>query len=400
MNVPFLDINRQHQTIKKELDAQISKVIESGFFIGGTYVKEFESQIAAYLGVKYALGCGNGTDALILALRASNIRPGDEIITSPFTFFATAEAIASVGATPVFVDICEEDYNINSDKIEEKITSRTRAILPVHIFGAPCNMDKITELAEQYNLIVIEDAAQAIGSTYKGRKAGSLGTIGCFSFYPTKNLGSIGDGGMITTNNDDLAIVVKALREHGAGNIGAQAWRILNKNILPDTSLSETTTGLYDPHKYFNYLIGSNSRLDALQAAVLLTKLSHLDEYNAARTAIAKIYNQELSHKVTLPQYDTTIVPCWHQYVVCTQYKYQLCSYLQKNGVGCGTFYPVPLHLQKAFSYLNYHPGSLPVAEKISAQSVCLPIFPELTQTEIAYVIEIVKDFFDNHIQN
>lgn len=227
MNVPFLDLRRQYEKIKAEIKPAVQAVMESSSFIGGKYVHEFEEQIAQYLGIKYALGCGNGTEALVLALRACNVRPGDEVITSPFTFFATAEAIASIGAVPVFVDIRAEDYNINAEAIEEKITERTRAILPVHIFGAPCEMKRITEIAHKYGLKVIEDDAQAIGSRYEDHMAGSLGDIGCFSFYPTKNLGGFGDGGLVTTNDEELAAILAALREHGAGKNGAKALELL-----------------------------------------------------------------------------------------------------------------------------------------------------------------------------
>lgn len=397
MNVPFFDIKRQYQTIRNEVGAHLDEVLESCAFVGGKAVRDFEAQIASYLGVKHALGCGNGTDALVLALRACGIGPGDEVITTPFTFFATAEAIASVGATPVFTDIRESDYTIDADQIEQKITSRTRAVLPVHIFGAPCDMDAIHEIAVQHHLKVIEDGAQAIGSSYRGKKSGSLGSIGCFSFYPTKNLGGFGDGGMVTTNDDDLAVVLAALREHGAARNGARAWEILNDKRLEEPADSrEAATDLYDPHKYFNYLIGYNSRLDAMQAAVLSVKLPRLEEYNAARSKIARIYNENLCDEVLRPEYAADTVPCWHQYVVRTPYKYELCQYLQEHGVGCGTFYPVPLHLQRAFRPLGYRPGSLPAAERVTAQSVCLPVFPELTADEQRYVIETVNQFFRN----
>lgn len=369
--------------------------MESCSFIGGKYVKDFEKEIAGYLGVQHAIGCGNGTEALVLALRACNVQQGDEVITTPFTFFATAEAIASVGAVPVFVDINEWDYNMNPEAIEAKITSKTRVILQVHIFGAPCDMDKIMQISNSYNLKVIEDDAQAIGSQYKGKKAGGLGHIGCFSFYPTKNLGGFGDGGLVTTNDSNLAIVLSALREHGAAQNGAQALDILRGIESVECSKSrEVMTELYNPYKYYNYLIGYNSRLDAIQAAVLSIKLQHLDHYNSARAAIAKTYQEKLCDELQKPQYDSQITPCWHQYVVRTKHKYDLCSYLQENSIGSGTFYPVPLHLQKAFISLGYHKGCLPVAEHIAEESVCLPIFPELTSAEITYVIAKVNKFF------
>lgn len=394
MNVPFLDIRRQYQMIKEEIDGRIAAVMESCTFIGGSTVQEFERQAAEFLGVKHALGCSDGTQALVLALHACGVGPGDEVITTPFTFFATAEAIASLGAAPVFVDIREDNYNIDPEQIEEKITPKTKAILPVHIFGSPCDMDRITAIAHQYKLSVIEDCAQSIGSQYKNKKTGSLGAVGCFSFYPTKNLGAFGDGGMVATDDDELAVILSALREHGAAQKGARAWELMNgrKNVC--TAHDDTATGLYNPYKYYNYLIGYNSRLDAIQAAVLLAKLPHLEEYNAARTKVAAAYQEGLCDQVVKPAYATHITPCWHQYVVKTPHKEKLCAYLQENGVGSGTFYPVPLHLQKAFLGLGYAPGSLPVVERVASQSVCLPIFPELTEKEISYVIETVNRFF------
>lgn len=393
MNVPFLDLKRQYQGIKVEIQNMLNNVADSCSFIGGPYVKDFEAQIAGYLGVKHALGCGNGTEALALALRACGVGPGDEVITTPFTFFATAEAVASIGAVPVFVDIREEDYTIDPEKIEAKITARTRAILPVHIFGALCDMDRITEIAKRHDLKVVEDCAQAIGSKYMGRSAGSLGDVGCFSFYPTKNLGGAGDGGLVTTGNDDLAVVLTALREHGAGKNGARALEILG-NEGKELALGEATGGLYDPYKYYNFLIGYNSRLDAMQAAVLSVKLPHLGQYNDARAKVARTYNEGLCAGLLRPHYAADTTPCWHQYVVRTPYKYELCDYLQQHGVGSGTFYPVPLHLQKAFAGLGYQAGDLPVAERTAAETVCLPIFPELTEEEVSYVIDTVNAFF------
>jgi len=227
MKVPFLDLKTQYQGIKAEVEPEILKTLESCSYIGGPYVKRFEDEVASYLQVKHAIGCSSGTAALVLALRACNVKPGDEVITTPFTFFATAEAIASVGAIPVFVDVKQSDYTIDPDKIEKEITEKTKAILPVHIFGEPCDMDPIMEIAHRHGLKVIEDAAQGIGSSYKGRMVGTLGDIACFSFYPTKNLGGCGDGGMVTTNDDDLAIILQAFKEHGAGQNGAKALEML-----------------------------------------------------------------------------------------------------------------------------------------------------------------------------
>lgn len=397
MKVPFLDLKSQFQDIKGEIEPKILDILDNCSFIGGEYVKNFELQMQDYLKVKHVAGCSNGTDALVLGLKTCNVKPGDEVITTPFTFFATAEAIASVGAIPVFVDVKQDDYTIDPDKIEEAITDKTKAILPVHIFGAPCDMDRINEIAHKYHLKVIEDDAQAIGSEYKGKKAGTLGDVGCFSFYPTKNLGGAGDGGMVTTNNDDLYTIVSAYKEHGAGEKGAEAYELLESS-LEKIKISEGVTELYNPYKYYNYLIGYNSRLDAIQAAVLSVKLKRLDEYNGRRSQIAEMYLEGLTDKVRRPVYSSDIKPCWHQFVIRSDYKQKLCKYLTEHEVGNGTFYPVPLHKQKAFNAINCkNPcASLPVAEEISSQSVCLPIFPEMTEQQVEYVIDIVNKFYED----
>lgn len=396
MKVPFLDLRTQYQGIKADVEPEVLKILENCCYIGGSYVNDFERSMEGYLNVAHVAGCSNGTDALVLGLRACNVKPGDEVITTPFTFFATAEAICSVGAIPVFVDVRQEDYNIDPDKIEAAITEKTKAILPVHIFGAPCDMDKINAIAKKHGLKVIEDDAQAIGSEYKGRKAGTLGDVGCFSFYPTKNLGGAGDGGMVTTNSDDMYTILKAFKEHGAAKVGAEALELL-EGIKETIDNNEEATELYNPYKYYNYLIGYNSRLDAIQAAVLAAKLKHLDEYNANRARIAAKYMAGLTPKIRRPEYSSDIKPCWHQFVVRSEYKEELCAFLTANEVGNGSFYPVPLHQQKAFNKENCkNPGaSLPVAEEISSQSVCLPIFPEMTDEQIDYVIETVNRFYE-----
>ena len=395
MNVPFLDLKKQYQSLAPEIEPEILKVFRSCSYIGGDFVKNFESEISSYINVKHAIGCSSGTAALMLALRACGVKPGDEVITTAFSFFATAEAIASVGGTAVFADVKPDDYTIDPTKIEDLITSKTKVILPVHIFGATCDMDAINAIAKKHNLKVVEDAAQAIGSEYKGKKAGTLGDIGCFSFYPTKNLGGCGDGGMLTTNNDDLATIILAIREHGAGENGAKAATMLGYNVeLAKTN--EKATSLYNPYKYYNYLIGYNSRLDAIQACALSIKLKHLDDFNKRRADIAEKYFKGLTKKVKLPQYSKDIKTCWHQFVFCTDKKNDLCSYLSANGVGNGTFYPVPLHQQKAFNKGNCKNcnTSLPVAEKLAKQTVCLPIFPEMEEEQINYVIKTVNSFF------
>lgn len=397
MNVPFLDLKKQYKGIKAEVEPAVLDILENCCYIGGKYVADFEKSMEEYLGVNHVTGCSNGTDALVLGLRACNVKPGDEVITTPFTFFATAEAIASVGAIPVFVDVKQDDYTIDPDKIEGAITDKTKAILPVHIFGAACDMDRIMEIANKHNLMVIEDDAQAIGCEYKGRKAGTLGHVGCFSFYPTKNLGGAGDGGMVTTNSEDLYTILKAYKEHGAGENGAKAFE-LQEGVKEEIGTNEVATELYNPYKYYNYLIGYNSRLDAIQAAVLSVKLKHLDEYNGRREQIAKKYFEGLTDKLRRPVYGPEMKPCWHQFVVRSEYKGELCSYLSEKGVGNGTFYPVPLHKQKAFNASNCkNPGaSLPVAEEISSQSVCLPIFPEMTDEQVQYVIDTVNKFYED----
>ena len=395
MNVPFLDLKIQYRELKEEITGQLEQIFDSCAFVGGKYVADFEKEIQAYLGVKHAIGCNSGTDALVLALRCVGVKPGDEVITSPFTFFATAEAIAAVGAIPVFTDVKQSDYNIDPDKIEEAITDKTRVILPVHIFGAPCDMDAILKIAEKHGLRVVEDVAQAIGASYHGRKTGTLGDVGCFSFYPTKNLGGCGDGGMVTTNDDKLDVILRAMREHGAGKNGAKALEYLT-GVKQEVQNTEKATELYDPYKYYNYLIGYNSRLDAIQACVLSIKLRHLDTYNAKRAEHAAYYIQNLPEQVRVPSFEENVVPCWHQFVIRSEYKQALCEYLSEHGVGNGSFYPIPLHQQKAFTQSNCkNPmAHLPVAEEIASQSVCLPIYPEMTEEQRAYVVEMVKQFY------
>lgn len=395
MGVPFLDLKTQYQNIKNEVEPKVLEVMESCSYINGPYVKNFEQDMQDYLSVKHAIGCSSGTAALVLALRACNVKPGDEVITTAFSFFATAEAIAAVGAKPVFIDVKEEDYTIDPDLIEPAITDKTKVILPVHIFGACCDMERINKIAKDNNLKVVEDCAQAIGATYKGKYAGTLGDIGCISFYPTKNLGGCGDGGMLTTNDDDLALIINAFREHGAGKNGAKALEML-EGVHAEVDTAEKATELYDPYKYFNYLIAYNSRLDAIQAAVLNIKLKHLDEYNGNRAHIAERYMKSLDKRIICPKYNADQKVCWHQFVVRSEYKEELCKYLGEKGIGCGTFYPVPLHQQKAFNSDNCkNPNaSLPVAEMISSQSVCLPVFPEMTDEQADMVIEAVNHFY------
>ncbi len=397
MNIPFFDLKRQYAGIKEEAEEQVVSVMRSTAYIGGSKVKELEEILSDYIGAKHAISCGNGTDALFIALKAAGVGRGDEVITTPFSFFATAEAISQVGATPVFADIKEETLNIDPNSIKDKMTDKTKAILPVHIFGLPADMDEINEIAAERSIPVIEDACQAIGAEYNGKKTGNLGTLGCFSFYPTKNLGAFGDGGLITTNSDDLATCCRAIKAHASGKTGADAYRFMfNEEPEALGNMQASENGLYDPYKYYNYFIGENSRLDAMQAVVLLTKLPHLDSYNDNRRKIAKKYTDAfLDIPVLAPTIEfTDRVSCFHQYAILTEKKEELVQYLSDNGIGTGAFYPVPLHLQKAYKDLEYKEGSLPVAESVCNRSVCLPVFPELTDEETDYIIEKIRVFF------
>ena len=283
MNIPLIDLKAQYESLAEELNKAALGVLSSANYIMGKTVIEFEKEFARFIGVKHAISVGNGTDALVIALKAMGIGEGDEVITTPFTFFATAETISAVGATPVFVDVNKETFNIDVTKIEEKITSKTKAIMPVHIFGQSADMDEINEIAKKHNLLVIEDACQAVGGKYKGRKIGTLGDVACFSFFPTKNLGCAGDGGIIVTDNEEIATIARALRTHGSGENGQKAYNLLN-NIEEEIKTAEGANDtVYNPLKYYNYLIGYNSRLDAVQAAILSVKLKEIDNWNAKK---------------------------------------------------------------------------------------------------------------------
>jgi len=395
MGVPFLDLKRQYEQLKDEVEPAVIEVMRSGAYIGGKYVQAFEEQMREYLGVKHVISCANGTDAIMLALRACNVGAGDEVITSPFTFFATAEAIAAIGAVPVFVDVRESDFNIDPTQIEAKITPKTKAILPVHIFGSPCDMDEIDLIASKHGLRVVEDAAQAIGCEYKGTKIGKTNNLVTFSFYPTKNLGAFGDAGMVTTNDDNLAMTTQAMREHGMAKNGAMAREYLYGE-KDEFTMEANTDALYNPYKYYNYLIAYNSRLDAMQAVVLSIKLKYLDEYNRNRARIARLYDAGLKDVVLTPVPPKDGVGCHHQYVIRTKQKDELSAFLAKKGIGTGAFYPVPLHLQKAFNYLGHKEGDMPVSEKLSKETVCLPIFPELLDEEAEAVILAIKEFVNS----
>ncbi len=394
MKISLIDLKRQYETIKKESDKKVLEILSSAQYIMGENVKEFEKEISKYLAVKHSISVGNGTDALVIALKALGIGEGDEVITTPYTFFATAESISSVGAIPVFVDVDIDTYNIDPTKVEEKITDKTKAIMPVHIFGQPCNMDPINEIARKHNLKVIEDACQAIGAEYKGQMAGALSDIACFSFFPTKNLGCAGDGGMIVTNDDNLATICKALRTHGSGANGQQAYNILN-NIEEETTEDKGTDNtVYNPLKYYNYLIGQNSRLDEIQAAILRVKLRELDSWNNERRENARFYNEELKNtEIVVPFEDENVKHVYHLYILQSENRTELVNYLKDKGIATGVYYPVPLHLQKAYKDLGYKEGDLPNAEYLSHRTFAIPIFAELTDEEKEYIVENLKKF-------
>lgn len=395
MKVNILDLTRQYDIIQEKVEKAVCEQMRSGAYIGGKAVTDFEEKFAKYIGVKHAIAVNSGTDALVIVLKALGIKEGDEVITTPFTFFATAETIAMVGAVPVFVDIDAKTYNIDPTKIEEKITEKTKAIMPVHIFGQPADMDAIKAIADKHGLYVIEDACQAVGASYKGEMIGAIGNAGCFSFFPTKNLGAFGDGGMITTNDDEVAVICRAFREHGGAQNGAKA-RFYLDGVEDELAGSASVDGLYNPYKYYNYLIAYNSRLDAIQARVLDIKLDYLDDFNKRRTAIAEFYNKELAScgQITVPQVAEDVKVVWHQYAFRCKDKDEMGNFLASKEVGSAAFYPVPLHLQKAFDYLGYKEGDLPVAEQITKETVCLPIFPELKDEELAYIVESIKAFY------
>ncbi len=356
MKVPLMDLRAQYLSLQSEINKAVCDVLASGKYILGPNVQALEEEIADYCGTKFAVGVANGTDALVLCLDAYGIGPGDEVITSPYSFFATVEAISRVGAVPVFVDIDSKSYNIDVQKIESSITQRTKAILPVHLFGQPALMDQIMELANRYNLIVIEDACQAIGASYQGRKTGALGHAACFSFFPTKNLGGYGDGGMITTSDEELAGRLRMLRAHGSSK------------------------------KYYNDTIGYNSRLDEIQAATLRVKLKYLDRWNEARRAKADEYKNLLQGlDLKLPEVVSEAVHVYHLYIVSHSKRAEIIKGLENSQIGCGVYYPVPLHRQEAYK-VQYSTISLPVVEAASKETFALPLFPDMTYEQSAYV--------------
>ncbi len=362
--VPLIDLKPQYQSIKQEVDEAVQRVFESQGFVLGEDVSNLEQEIAHYCDSRYAIGCASGTDALILALKALDIGPGDEVITTPFSFFATASCIERVGAIPVFADVKPECFNIDPDAIAAAITPRTRAILPVHLYGQCAEMDTICRLAVKHDLVVIEDAAQAIGAEFQGRRAGVLGTVGCFSFFPTKNLGGAGDGGMITTDDAQLAERMRRLRVHG------------------------------DAGRYEHLEVGMNSRLDALQAAVLSVKLRHLDSWTQGRQRNADWYeelckNENLEDAIQLPQTLPARRHVYNQFCVRVQegLRDDVLNSLREQNIGCAVYYPKPLHLQPCFAHHGYKKGQFPVSEKLSEDIMALPIFAELERSQIEQVV-------------
>jgi dTDP-4-amino-4,6-dideoxygalactose transaminase len=404
MNVPLLDLKAQYESIKPEIDAAIAEVIESHRFILGPQVKACEEAIAKYCGCAHAVGVSSGTDALLVSLMAEAIGPGDEVITTAYSFFATAGCIARLGAKPVFVDIDPVTCNIDPTRIEERCTNRTKAILPVHLYGQMSDMDPIMDVAKRHNLVVVEDAAQAIGAEYKARRAGSIGPYGCFSFFPSKNLGAFGDGGMVVTNDAERAERLRVLRAHGS------------------------------KPKYYHKIVGGNFRLDTIQAAVVLAKFKHLDDWTAKRQANAKRYDALFeeaglvrSGLIQLPRANGTVNPqitpikedyfgdsqklgrnlcesaesvdrspgfrhIFNQYVVRVPRRNDLQAFLKEHGVGTEVYYPLPLHLQECFSYLGLKPGDLPESEKAANETLALPVYPELTDEQAHYVVDTIRN--------
>ena len=357
-HVPFLDLGAQYRSICGELAPALQHVFESTAFAGGPFVADFEKEFAAYCGCDFAIGVSSGTAALWLVMLGLGIGPGDEVITVPNTFIATAEAISFCGATPVFVDVDPQTYTMNPDLLESAITSCTKAIIPVHLYGQPADMDPIRAVAERYGLFVIEDACQAHGAQYKGRKAGSLADAGCFSFYPGKNLGAYGEAGAVTTNNPELAHTIRMLRDHG------------------------------QTEKYKHALIGWNDRMDGLQGAILSVKLRHLDEWNEARRERARLYTEFLEdvQGIVVPQEAPYARHIYHIYAVRVPHRDRIIADLCGRGIGCGIHYPVPIHLQKAYEFLGYAEGCFPVAEQSAREVLSLPIYPELTLEQLETV--------------
>lgn len=391
--VPLLDLKAQYASIRDEIREAIDRVADSQHFILGPEVEALEREVAAYSQCEFGIGVSSGTDALLVCLMAINLKPGDEVITTPYTFFATAGAVARLGGRPVFVDIDPLTYNLDPARIEAAITERTRAIIPVHLYGQMVDMNPIMEVARRHKLIVIEDAAQAIGSEYEGRRAGSIGDMACFSFFPSKNLGGFGDGGMVTTNDAELARQVKLLRNHG-----------------------------YAP-KYYNKVVGGNFRLDAIQAAVLRIKLKHLDNWTEKRQQNAAVYRRlfmeaelsiqpqlvGLTNETTqegeavnkLDEMSGVVLPCeapnvrhiYNQFIIRSGQRDKLLAHLKERKIGTEVYYPVPMHVQECFAELDYKMGDFPQSERAAHETLALPIYPELTESMMGTVVEAIADF-------
>lgn len=389
--IPLLDLKRQYLEIQSEVEAAVRSVLYSGYYIMGPHVEAFEDEFARYCGVKHAISVGNGTDGLVIALKALGIGNGDQVITTPYTFFATAESISAVGAQPVFVDIRPDTYNVDENLIEAAITQRTRAIMPVHIFGQPAEMETINAIAAKHGLKVIEDACQAVGAKYHGKRVGGLSDIGVFSFFPTKNLGCAGDGGMITTNDGNLATICRALRVHGSGQAGKAAHNLI---LAADEELgqAEGDNSVHNPSKYYNYMIGHNSRLDEIQAAILRVKLKRLDGCNLKRREIASRYIETLAETPLItPAEIKDTEPVFHLFILQADNRNEVVKDLAVRGIATGVYYPLPLHLQKVYNDLGYHTGDLPVAEYLAHRTFAIPVFPEITADEQAYIVKAVR---------
>jgi len=366
MKVPMLDLHAQYEPLMPKIREALDRVFADHHYIMGPQVKELEEKVASYLGIKHAIGCASGTDALVLAVKALGIGEGDEIITTPFTFFATASSIWRNHAIPVFADIDPLTFNLDPAKIEAKITPRTKAIMPVHLFGQCADMDAIMEIARKHNLKVIEDNAQGIGCTWNGKMSCSFGDIGTLSFFPSKNLGAMGDAGMCLTNDDELANNLKQLRVHG------------------------------ENPKYFHKWVGLNSRLDTMQAAVLSVKLDYLEGWSKARRANAEFYNSRLKNNagIRIPHIDPKAVSIYNQYTLFCEKRDDLLAYLQSKEIGCAVYYPLPLHLQECFKSLGYKAGDLPVAEEAAKKVLSIPIYPELDDAHKQYVCDTINSFY------
>ncbi len=364
MNIPMVDLVEQYKSIKKEVNKEIDKVLETGRFIMGPNVEAFNKEMAEYTETKYGIGCASGTDALQLSLMAIDLQPGDEVITTPFTFVATVEVIALLGAKPVFVDIEEDSYLIDVDNIENTVTDRTKAIIPVHLYGQAADMDRINAIANKHNLYVIEDACQAVGAKYKSKSVCSLGDMGCLSYFPAKNLGAYGDGGHVLTSNKELAEKIAVIMDHGSDK------------------------------RYHHSRLGVNSRLDALQAAILRVKLKHIDSWNEARKDRAALYTELLKDaKVQTPvnrEYNDHV---FHQYSIQVDNRDGLQEFLKEAGIASAIHYPIPLHLQPAYTEFSQGEGSFPVSEKAAKHIISLPMYPELGEKEIQLITNKIKKF-------